>query len=56
MVLAQIREVLQSRTVQYHYEELDPDVFGEELEHPPYIEADRIATVVLHVRGADLVR
>lgn len=56
MVLAQIRGVLESRTVQYRYEELDPDVFGEELEHPPYIEADRIAAVVLHVRAADLIR
>ncbi|GKS73627.1 class I SAM-dependent methyltransferase [Acidovorax sp. SUPP950] len=28
-----------------HYEELDPDVFGEELEGPAYAKADRIAAV-----------
>lgn len=27
------------------YEEIDPDVFGEELDHPPYDRADRIAVV-----------
>ena len=31
------------------YEELDPDVFGEELETPAYAEADRIAAVLLAV-------
>jgi methylase of polypeptide subunit release factors len=32
------------------YEEVDPDVFGEELETEPYRAADRIAAVVLNVR------
>jgi release factor glutamine methyltransferase len=32
------------------YEELDPDVFGEELDAPNYAEVDRIAVVGLHVR------
>jgi methylase of polypeptide subunit release factors len=32
------------------YEEIDPDVFGEELEAPAYRAADRIAAVVLNVR------
>jgi len=31
------------------YEEIDPDVFGEELEHGVYTSADRIAAVVLTV-------
>jgi methylase of polypeptide subunit release factors len=31
------------------YEEIDPDVFGEELEAPAYRAADRIAAVVLNV-------
>ncbi len=35
------------RDVRWHYREVDPDVFGEELGHPPYDQADRIAAVVL---------
>jgi methylase of polypeptide subunit release factors len=31
----------------FHYEELDPDVFGEELENPGYAAVERIAAVVL---------
>lgn len=31
------------------YEEIDPDVFGEELENPPYDRAERIANTVLFV-------
>ena len=38
----------------WHYEELDPDVFGEELEQPAYADAERIAAVALRVqRPAD---
>ena len=33
--------------VSWEYHELDPDVFGEELLNGPYVEADRIAAVVL---------
>jgi methylase of polypeptide subunit release factors len=33
----------------WRYEEMDPDVFGEELEEAPYRDADRIAAVVLTV-------
>jgi methylase of polypeptide subunit release factors len=29
----------------FSYEEIDPDVFGEELDHSPYDRADRIAVV-----------
>ena len=32
------------------YREVDPDVFGEELEHSPYDAAERIAAVVLDIR------
>jgi methylase of polypeptide subunit release factors len=32
-----------------HYEEIDPDVFGEELDHWPYDRADRIAVIGLTV-------
>ncbi|MBC5784504.1 methyltransferase [Ramlibacter sp. USB13] len=36
----------------WRYEELDPDVFGEELDEPAYAEAERIAAVALVVRRA----
>jgi methylase of polypeptide subunit release factors len=43
------REALSSRLtgfgVEFDYEEIDPDVFGEELDHSPYDRADRIAVV-----------
>ncbi len=35
------------RDVAWDYREVDPDVFGEELEHAPYDEVDRLAAVVL---------
>jgi methylase of polypeptide subunit release factors len=47
---------LASRVRAFRYEEQDPDVFGEELDQPPYDCADRIATVVLHVNAADIIR
>jgi len=36
---------LTERGVEFAYEEIDPDVFGEELDHSPYERADRIALV-----------
>jgi methylase of polypeptide subunit release factors len=33
----------------WNYAEIDPDVFGEELDNPPYTAADRIAAVLLTV-------
>lgn len=36
---------LSGRGLRMAYEEIDPDVFGEELDHPPYDRADRIAVV-----------
>jgi methylase of polypeptide subunit release factors len=38
------------RVATWRYEEIDPDVFGEELETAAYAEADRIAAVGLTVR------
>lgn len=37
------------RPLEHHYEEIDPDVFGEELETPLYADAERIAAVGLQV-------
>jgi methylase of polypeptide subunit release factors len=42
-----LRPMLEERGCAYTYEEIDPDVFGEELEDAPYDRADRIAVVVL---------
>ena len=36
--------------VRWSYEEIDPDVFGEELEAPPYDRADRIAVVAATIQ------
>jgi methylase of polypeptide subunit release factors len=41
-----LRARVTGRGVRFTYEEIDPDVFGEELAHPPYDQADRIAVVV----------
>jgi len=43
----QIRSCLERRATRYSYEEIDPDVFGEELESAAYGEVDRIAVVAL---------
>ncbi len=40
---------LDSDRLEWGYEELDPDVFGEELLEPAYAKADRIAAVLLTV-------
>ncbi|MNY77305.1 hypothetical protein D3C86_2171560 [compost metagenome] len=37
---------------QWHYRELDPDVFGEELAQDSYASAERIAAVALEVHRA----
>jgi methylase of polypeptide subunit release factors len=47
--------ILESRPCRWTYEEMDPDVFGEELETLAYSRSDRIAAVVLTVTNkADL--
>jgi methylase of polypeptide subunit release factors len=43
---------LSGRAVRLSYEEIDPDVFGEELAHPPYDQADRIAVVAVTIEAA----
>lgn len=48
--------LLTERARSYSYEEIDPDVFGEELEKPPYDQADRIAVVMLCISGTEVRR
>ena len=47
-----VQPVLAAARCPYHYEELDPDVFGEELGQPAYAEVERIAVVGLRAGGA----
>lgn len=49
VLAAAIVPVLQRAGVQWEYVELDPDVFGEELEQPHYADVERIAVVGLTV-------
>jgi release factor glutamine methyltransferase len=44
---AALAPVLSRRAASFQWEELDPDVFGEELERPAYQTTDRIAVVAL---------
>ena len=44
-----VRPRLDARCCRYTYEEIDPDVFGEELQAAPYDKVDRIAAVALTV-------
>lgn len=44
------RQLDWSHQLNWKYQELDPDVFGEELSEPAYADADRIAAVLLTVR------
>jgi methylase of polypeptide subunit release factors len=44
-----LHAILPANSSRYAYEELDPDVFSEELERPAYSQADRIALVLLTV-------
>ena len=46
-----VRPYLESQACDYSYEEIDPDVFGEELESAPYDRVDRIAVVALAVQA-----
>jgi methylase of polypeptide subunit release factors len=46
-----VRPHLDAAGRRYSYDEIDPDVFGEELEHPPYDRVDRIAVVALTVHA-----
>jgi methylase of polypeptide subunit release factors len=51
-----IRQKLAVTDLTWSYEEIDPDVFGEELETEAYGQADRIAAVVLTARKPGVVR
>jgi SAM-dependent methyltransferase len=44
-----VMPVLEAAGRAFHYEELDPDVFGEELDQASYANVERIAVVGLHV-------
>jgi methylase of polypeptide subunit release factors len=48
-LLEQLQPQLRSRGWPWRYRELDPDVFGEELDEPAYADAERIAAVALVV-------
>jgi SAM-dependent methyltransferase len=50
VLAAAIAPLLQAAGVRWEYTELDPDVFGEELDQPHYAEVERIAVVGLRVR------
>jgi release factor glutamine methyltransferase len=47
---ATLTRVLSAKSRQFHYEEIDPDVFGEELDQPCYRHVDRIAAVSVVVQ------
>ena len=49
---AAVAPLLDAAGLAWHYRELDPDVFGEELGEPLYAAADRIAAVLLTARRA----
>lgn len=51
--LAELHGLLDARAYDWDYAEIDPDVFGEELELPAYAAVDRIAAVGLVVRKPD---
>jgi release factor glutamine methyltransferase len=44
---AQLAPLLRARAAEFQWEELDPDVFGEELESPAYRRSDRLAVMAL---------
>jgi methylase of polypeptide subunit release factors len=49
-LLAELMPVLEQADLTWHYEEIDPDVFGEELLQPAYKGVDRIAAIGLEAR------
>jgi len=50
--LADLKPMLSASGCKWSYEEIDPDIFGEELERPQYASAERIAAVGLVVVNA----
>jgi hypothetical protein len=53
MFMSSLKPLLAQRRSAYRYEEIDPDVFDEELDAPPYDAADRIAVVLLLINARD---
>jgi len=51
-LLSALRPVLDAARVHFSYEELDPDIFSDELAEPAYGDVERIAAVFLQVRVA----
>jgi SAM-dependent methyltransferase len=49
LFFAQVQPIVDLTAFEWTYQEMDPDVFGEELETPGYQQAERIAAVVLTV-------
>lgn len=47
--LKSLQVTMRNKNYQFNYEEIDPDLFGEELLQPQYAQADRIAVVSLVV-------
>jgi hypothetical protein len=45
-----VTPILDASPVTFDYEEVDPDVFGEELERSAYDNVDRIAAVFLNIK------
>ena len=43
--IAELQPLLDAAGLAWSYEEIDPDVFGEELDRPVYAHIDRIAAV-----------
>jgi SAM-dependent methyltransferase len=50
-LLRALRPALEAADVRFRYEEVDPDVFGQELSLAPYAAVDRIAAVTLEVEA-----
>lgn len=53
VLFAALKPLLEEAQAAYDYRELDPDVFGEELERPAYAEVERIAAVGLIAQRPD---
>lgn len=51
LFLQNVRAILGDAALSFRYFELDPDVFGEELDTPAYSHVDRIAAVALVVKN-----
>ena len=50
VLLAALMPHLEAAGHPWSYREMDPDVFGEELDEPAYLDAERIAVVALVVQ------